>query len=198
MAEAGGGSFATPLDDTNAMMYASRMQYLHGDESKDRTMPDALFMSRKQAHKASAYHSTTTSTTIAGGSPKKNNHGLHHAYRRASLKGSSQQRDAPGNWQPVFQAGCHFWQNRVTGECVAHDAMACTPCPFHGPNEPCEWNALDDSIADGCGDDDKDVPFPPSFQFLDDHSSATAKSTGGKNKAINHSVHHIVMRKSER
>ncbi|ETV82446.1 hypothetical protein, variant [Aphanomyces astaci] len=178
----GGGSFVTPLDDMNALMYASRMQYLHQDESKDRTRPDSLFMSRKQAHKQSAYNAT--------GKKLDHHHHHHHGHnRRTSIKQhSSQHHDAEANWHPVFQAGCHFWQNAVTGECVADESMGCSPCPFHQPEVACEWNADDD-------EPDGDLaPFPPSFQFLD----AAAAPKAAKNKHINKSVHHVVMRKSER
>ncbi|ETW04278.1 hypothetical protein, variant [Aphanomyces invadans] len=179
----GGGSFATPLDDTNALMYASRMQYLHDDESKDRTRPDTQFMSRKQAHKQGAYSAT--------GKTLDHHHGHHghHYNRRMSIKQQpSPHHDVEANWQPVFQAGCHFWQNVVTGECIADEAMGCSPCPFHEPEVHCEWNGEVD-------EQDGDVtPFPPSFQFLD---AATAPKAA-KNKSINKSVHHIVMRKSER
>ncbi|RLO13800.1 hypothetical protein DYB28_007596 [Aphanomyces astaci] len=189
-------------------MYASRMQYLHQDESKDRTRPDSLFMSRKQAHKQSAYNAT--------GKKLDHHHHHHHHHghnRRTSIKqlDSSQYHDAEANWQPVFQAGCHFWQNAVTGECVADESMGCSPCPFHRPEVACEWNADDD-------EPDGDLaPFPPSFQFLDAAAARTNPqilmvvvaitlswllfddvAKAAKNKHINKSVHHVVMRKSER
>ncbi|RHY94107.1 hypothetical protein DYB37_009189 [Aphanomyces astaci] len=124
---------------------------------------------------------------------------------------SSQHHDSEANWQPVFQAGCHFWQNAVTGECVADESMGCSPCPFHQPEVACEWNAADD-------EPDGDLaPFPPSFQFLDAAAARTNSqilmvmvaitlswllfddvAKAAKNKHINKSVHHVVMRKSER
>ncbi|RQM20766.1 hypothetical protein B5M09_003380 [Aphanomyces astaci] len=124
---------------------------------------------------------------------------------------SSQHHDAEANWHPVFQAGCHFWQNAVTGECVADESMGCSPCPFHQPEVACEWNADDD-------EPDGDLaPFPPSFQFLDAAAARTNRqilmvmvavtlfwllfddvAKAAKNKHINKSVHHVVMRKSER
>ncbi|KAF0760193.1 hypothetical protein AaE_003601, partial [Aphanomyces astaci] len=99
----------------------------------------------------------------------------------------------------------------VTGECVADESMGCSPCPFHQPEVACEWNADDD-------EPDGDLaPFPPSFQFLDAAAARTNPqilmvmmaitlswllfddvAKAAKNKHINKSVHHVVMRKSER
>ncbi|OQR97657.1 hypothetical protein ACHHYP_20462 [Achlya hypogyna] len=176
------GCFAQPLDSTDALMYASRMQYLHSDANQDKTRPDALFMSRRQVKKHSEFknHSSPSPTL----KKIEASHASHHHHRKAmGLRSDTHS----GDWIPCFQAGCHFWQHKETGQCVAQDAAG-GPCPFHSETEHCAWNGSTEH-----GDsDDAVVPFPSSFKFLEP-GALPHKPTRKP-----HHVSHIVMRKSER
>ncbi|EQC31525.1 hypothetical protein SDRG_10699 [Saprolegnia diclina VS20] len=186
--DADAGCFAQPLDSTDALMYASRMQYLHSDENQDKTRPDALFMSRRQVKKHSEFKIHTS--PIPALKKIEPAHSLHHHHHRktSGLRVAQMGAAMNGGWIPCFQAGCHFWQHKETGQCVPSDALG-KPCPFHAPNEQCAWTP---SGTDEASDDEATPPFPASFKFLEPdvhpHSTKPKKAH----------VSHIVVRKSER
>ncbi|OQS07998.1 hypothetical protein THRCLA_00024 [Thraustotheca clavata] len=192
------GCFAQPLDSTDAMMYASRMQYLHSDENQDRTRPDALFMSRRQVKKHCDYKIPTSSIPAM----KKAEHAVHqnhHHNRRASAQ-NVPEFCTDGSWIPCFQAGCHFWQHKGTGHCITNDVVG-FPCPFHQNGEICVWNG--DTKVDTEIDS---IPFPSTFKFLEPEAQPSTPYIKNsyfyivyiESRHTKAPISHIVVRKSER
>ncbi|CAK4698625.1 unnamed protein product [Aphanomyces euteiches] len=203
-----------PVDDTNAMMYATRRVYLYEDESKDRMRPDSLFMSRKQAQRQNAVKKPDVGS--------HHHHHAHHAHHHPHLRKKPPTRagDDDAAWQPVFQAGCHFWQHSVTGECVADDSLKSSPCPFHEAIQPCEWNGdlgHDNDNGGGCAEQEDLEPYPACFHFLEESYTKSSQLQPGTRilfatilrspdtsgpiapkSRTNPSIRHLVMRKSER
>ncbi|DAZ99007.1 TPA: hypothetical protein N0F65_011262 [Lagenidium giganteum] len=146
---------------THSMMYVARMKYL---DDSDQIKPNMLFMTRKQAQKATLRQDSTTAMVLkkldVSASNRKAAAGggtvvtATTAWKKA--KASADERSQ--TWIKRFQAGCHFWQNEETGECrVKPPAGSKLVIP---PGEASSMASLDD-------DEDENVPFPAAFAFLE-------------------------------
>jgi hypothetical protein len=85
-----------------------------------------------------------------------------------------------GNWIAVFQAGCHFWQHKATGECIINDQIG-SPCPFHAPDIHCAWQVQEENEDEGLDDQQTtNIPYPESFRFLEKSSLSPEHNASGK------------------
>lgn len=118
------------------------MQYLRDDNI---TTADTLFLTRKAAQRR-----VDPPISLSAKLPSliPNAKAPTGAQNRMLQRRSLQSNRGAGEWVKKFQAGCHFWQHSVSGECVEQD-----------PNQM-------ESESDS--DSEQEVEFPDAFKFLDE------------------------------